>query len=176
MQTQRAGEVIRQLLAQLHKEDNPSELLDINLAVRDAVALVEADTYSNSFKIEMDLAAHLPLVTANALQIQKVMINVLRNGLESMQEVAADRIVVITRFAEADAGKIQVTVQDSGKGVADAATLRKIFQPFYSSKPKGLGMGLAVSRSLIVAYGGKMWAEENAQQGLSVHFTLPVAT
>jgi len=176
-QTQRAGEVTRQLLAQLHKQDNPSELLNINLVVRDAIALVESDAYSKSFKIDTELAADLPPVNANALQIHKVIINLLRNGLEAMQESSAtgDKILVITRLAVSDASQVQVTVQDSGNGLADTATLRKIFQPFYSSKPKGLGMGLAISRSLIVAYGGKMWAENNAQHGLSVHFTLPIA-
>jgi signal transduction histidine kinase len=66
-------------------------------------------------------------------------------------------------------------VQDSGVGVADNTLLKKIFQPFYTSKPKGLGMGLVISRSLITAHGGKMWAEQNISQGLSMHFTLPFA-
>ena len=67
----------------------------------------------------------------------------------------------------------QVTVCDSGKGVADSATLKTMFQPFHTTKPSGLGMGLAISRALIEAHGGKMWAQKNAGNGISVHFTLP---
>ncbi len=176
-QAQRAGEVIRQLLALLQKEEIPSERLDINLAVREAIDLLEIDPHVDMLQVETDLASDLPPVTANAMQIQKVLINLLRNGLESMQEggESAGKIVVITRRSALDSAMAQVTVQDSGKGVADSSALRKIFQPFYTTKPKGLGMGLAISRSLIAAHGGKMWAEENASHGLSIHFTLTFA-
>jgi len=68
---------------------------------------------------------------------------------------------------------VEVTVCDNGKGVTDAATLKAMFQPFYTTKSSGLGMGLAISRALIEAHGGKMWAEQNADIGISVHFTLP---
>jgi len=71
---------------------------------------------------------------------------------------------------------IKVTVRDSGKGVVDTAELKKIFEPFHSTKPAGLGMGLPISRSLVAAHGGKMWAEQNAGNGISIHFTLPCVT
>lgn len=177
-QAQRAGDVIRQLLALLQKEEEmPSEALDINLAVQEAIDLVNVDELTHAFTVQIDLAPDLPLVTANALQVQKVLINLLRNGMESMQEQgeSTGRIVVITSRSAHDPSMVQVTVRDSGKGVEDVAKLRKIFQPFYTTKPQGLGMGLAISRSLIVAHGGKMWAERNVDQGLSIHFTLPFA-
>lgn len=176
-QAQRAGDAIRQLLSLLQKEDLPSEALDINLAVREAIDLLSIDEISSKFTVETDLACDLPPVTANALQVQKVLINLLHNGLESMQEQggSADRITIISGRSARDMAMVQVTVRDSGKGLADSASLRKIFRPFYTTKPKGLGMGLAISHSLIAAYGGKMWAEQNAGQGLSIHFTLPFA-
>ena len=112
---------------------------------------------------------------ANGLQVQKVLINLLRNGLESLREreINAGTITITTRCSTDDPTLVQVTVCDSGKGVADSAALKAMFQPFYTTKAKGLGMGLAISRSLIEAYGGKMWAEQNVDAGICVHFALP---
>ncbi|MCD2450223.1 PAS domain S-box protein [Methylicorpusculum oleiharenae] len=174
-QAQRAGKVIRQLLTLLQKGEIVSEPMDINASVHEAIDLMNADGLLNDFNIELDLAADLPLVNANALQIQKVLINLLRNGLESLQEqdLNAGKINVTTRVYEDDQSMLLITVCDNGTGVPDAAALRKIFQPFHSTKPAGLGVGLAISRSLIAAHGGKMWAEQNAGNGLSIHFTLP---
>ncbi len=176
-QAQRAGNVIRQLLAQLQKEEIPNEAFDINLAIREAIELVNVDEFAHGVTVVTNLAADLPPVLANGLQVQKVLINLLRNGLDAMQEhgKTADTIAIISGRSVLDASMVQVTVRDSGKGAVDSASLRKIFRPFYTTKPKGLGMGLAISRSLIVAHGGKMWAEQNAGQGLSIHFTLPFA-
>lgn len=177
-QAQRAGEAIRQLLFQLQKEEDPTERMNINLAVHGAIELLEPEVHAGTFKVETDLASNLPLVTANVLQIQKVLINLLRNGLESMEESPeiADKIVVITRRSARYSSMVEVIVQDSGKGIADSSSLKEIFQPFYSTKSKGVGMGLAISRSLIAAYGGKMWAEQDENQGLSILFTLPIAS
>lgn len=178
-QAQRAGDVIRQLLALLQKAENPSERLDVNVCVRDAISLFESDTDAAAFNVETDFAADLPPVMANAMQIQKVLINLFRNGAEAMREQGqgAGKIVAKTRRCALDSSMVLVTVQDSGKGVADTSLLRKVFQPFYTTKSEsnGLGMGLAISRSLIAAHGGSMWAEQNAGQGLSIHFTLPIA-
>lgn len=176
-QAQRAGEVIRQLVSLLQKGESDSEPVDINCSVREAIDLMKTDGLSDEFKIELDLAVELPPVRANALQIQKVLINLLRNGLESMleQRVDVDKIIVTTQRDEVDPAMIRVTVRDSGKGIEDPAELRNIFQPFHSTKSAGLGMGLTISRTLVMAHGGKMWAEQNAGNGLSVNFTLPCA-
>jgi PAS domain S-box-containing protein len=178
LQAQRAGDVIRQLMTVLHKGETINELIDINISVREALAFVKADVELGAFKIELDLAAGLPQVSANGLQIQKVLVNLLHNGLESMQEsgINAGTMKVTTRSSTGAPAMAQVTVCDSGKGVADTAILRTMFQPFHTTKPAGLGMGLAISRALVEAYGGKMWAEQNAGMGISVHFTLPFVT
>lgn len=175
LQAQRAGDVIRQLMTVLHKGETLSEPLDINISVYEALDLVKEDVPSGAFKIELDLAAGLPQVSANSLQIEKVLVNLLRNGMESMQEsgISDGTITVTTQCSASDPAMAQVTVCDSGKGVADTATLRTMFQPFHSTKAKGLGMGLAISRALIEAHGGKMWAEQNTGTGISVHFTVP---
>jgi PAS domain S-box-containing protein len=178
LQAQRAGDVIRQLMTVLHKDETISEPVDINISVLEALDFVKADLHLGAFKIVPDLAAGFQPVAANGLQIQKVLVNLLRNGLESMQErgINAGTMTVTTRCFSGAPAMAQVTVCDSGKGVTDTATLKKLFQPFYTTKPSGLGMGLAISRALIEAHGGKMWAEQNAGMGISVHFTLPFVT
>ncbi|MDO9106896.1 MAG: PAS domain S-box protein [Methylovulum sp.] len=173
LQAQRAGDVIRQLMAQLHNNDIISEPVDINGSIRDALAFIKADGYLRAFKTKLNLADDLPLVAANGVQIQKVLVNIMRNSLESMEENGInDGTLTITSCADVTS-MVQVTVCDSGKGVTDAAMLKAMFQPFYTTKSAGLGMGLAISRALVEAHGGKMWAEQNTGPGLSVHFILP---
>ncbi|AMK75754.1 MULTISPECIES: PAS domain-containing sensor histidine kinase [Methylomonas] len=176
-QAQRAGEVIRQLFSHLNKTETVSELIGINFLVHEACAFVNNDSTLGAFKIELDLAADLPQMTVNALQIQKVLVNLIYNALEAMQEQDkyADVLRIKTgRYAD-DPNMALVSVCDSGKGLADAIALKTLFQPFYSTKPAGLGMGLAISRALIQAHGGDMWAERNAGNGLTMLFTLPFA-
>jgi len=177
-QAQRAGGVIRQLMTVLHKDEALSESIDINQLAREALELVKAAGHLGAFSIELNLAAALPPVWANSLQIEKVLINLLRNGLESMQEsgLSAGTITITTRSTDDTPAMAQVTVRDGGKSVTDIAILKNMFQPFYTTKPQGLGMGLAISRALIEAHGGRMWAEQNAGNGISVHFTLSFVT
>jgi PAS domain S-box-containing protein len=175
-QAQRAGGVIRQLMTVLHKDETQSESIDINYLAQEALDLVKADGHLEALNIELDLAAGLPPVRGNSLQIEKVLVNLLRNGLESMREsgLSAGALTVTTRSTDDTPAMVQITVRDGGKCVTDTATLKNMFQPFHTIKPNGSGMDLAISRALIEAHGGKMWAEQNADPGISVHFTLPL--
>lgn len=176
-QAQRAGEVIRQLFSHLNKTETVGELVDINFLVTEACAFVKNDRTLDTFNIELDLAADLPQITVNALQIQKVLVNLISNGLEAMQEQGKlTEVLRVTteRYAD-DPDMALVSVCDSGKGLADAIALKTLFQPFYSTKPAGLGMGLAISRALIQAHGGNMWAQRNVGDGLTLFLTLPFA-
>ena len=175
LQAQRAGDVIRQLMTVLHKGETIREPVYLSNSIDVALDIVKADRDLSAFKIELNLTAGLPQVSANSLQIQKVLLNLLCNGLESMRErgIKAGTMTITTRCSADDPAMAQVTVCDSGKGVADTADLKTMFQPFHTTKPSGLGMGLAISRALIEAHGGKMWAEQNADIGISIHFTLP---
>jgi signal transduction histidine kinase len=177
-QAQRAGGVIRQLMTVLHEDDSPSELIDINFLAQEALGLVKGDGHLDGFNVELELAAGLPPARGNSLQIEKVLANLLCNGLESMREsgIAAGTITLTTRCTDEAPAMIQVTVSDEGKCATDGATLKNMFQPFYRVKPHGSGMDLAISRALVEAHGGKMWADQNAGAGLCIHFTLPVAT
>jgi PAS domain S-box-containing protein len=175
VQAQRAGDVIKQLTSLLHKGETNIEPLNINQSVNFACDLVKSNGYHDKIQIKLNLTDDLPLVTSNALQIQKVLVNLINNALESMYESGIQEgTVTVTTCRHPEAPTMaQVTVCDSGKGATDSDVLSKMFQPFYTTKPKGLGMGLAISRALVVAHGGKMWAESNADRGISVHFTLP---
>ncbi len=174
-QAQRAGDAIQQLLALLHKGETVSEPIDINKLVNYVVEYVKADGQSPGFIIQLNLSEDLPPIKSNALQIQKVLINLINNGMESIKESGKDAgtIGITTSLSPTSSAFVQVSVRDCGDGASDKETLSKIFQPFYTTKSTGLGMGLAISRALVEGHGGKMWAEQNSDTGLTIHFTLP---
>ncbi len=177
-QAQRAGGVIRQLMTVLHEDDSLSELIDIGFLTREALDLVKANGTMDGFDVELELAAGLPPVRGNSLQIEKVLVNLLCNSLASMREngMSAGTVTVTARCTDETPAMIQVTVGDQDKCETDSATLKNMFQPFHRGKPYGSGMDLAISRALIEAHGGNMWAERNADTGLCIHFTLPAAS
>ena len=173
-QADRAGLVTRQLLTLLQKGDSVAESIDIGEAIVGAVEMIQAENDLGGINISMKVAAELPTVLANSLQIEKVLLNLLKNAVEAIHDASTEGAIEILA-APVIRGKpmIQVTVRDNGKKV-DIKGLKDMFKPFHTTKPGGIGMGLAISRSLIEAHGGKLWAESNADdRGLSVHFTLP---
>ena len=175
-QAERAGRVTRQLLALLRKGETFPEPMSLQAAVQEAVDIIKSDDNLGPFKVALVQADDIPLVLANRLQIEKVLVNLIDNGLEAMQEAGMDSglITVTSHIATGATPMAQVSVRDSGKGVT-AENLKSLFQPFYTTKPLGLGMGLAISRALIEANGGRLWAERDANPGVIFHFTLPFA-
>lgn len=173
-QADRAGLVTRQLLTLLQKGDSVAESIDIGEAIVGAVEMIQTENDLAGINISTKVAAELPTVLANSLQIEKVLLNLLKNAVEAISDASTEGAIEILA-APVIRGKpmIQVTVRDNGKKV-DVNRLKDMFKPFHTTKPGGIGMGLAISRSLIEAHGGKLWAESNADgRGLSVHFTLP---
>lgn len=171
-QAQRAGRVIRELLDLLQQGGSVTQPVDLGKMLADGIAILRANGELGAFDVELSVLPDLPPVQVNRLQIEKVIVNLLRNGLEAMREqglksgvirMAAGRAAGVNHLAE-------VTVEDNGPGL-DAVALERVFQPFYSTKRQGLGMGLAISRSLIEAHGGRLWAD--AGRGGRFHFTLP---
>ncbi|MBI4756540.1 MAG: PAS domain S-box protein [Betaproteobacteria bacterium] len=174
-QAQRAGRVVRDLLAFLHQAETPMQALDLNAVVGEALHNVRAEGYLGRFQTVLELAPDLPPVKANRLQVEKVIANLLRNGVEAMEDagLTAGAITVTLRTA-ADDSFAHVTVRDTGPGL-DPDAARRIFEPFYTTKRRGLGMGLAISRALIEAHGGRLWVDTAAAPGATFHFTLPFA-
>ena len=174
-QAHRAGQVVRELLAFLRKGEVQTEAVALNDVVLGLAAKLDADG-SRAVRTRLDLEADLPPVKADRLQIEKVLANLLHNGIEAMLEAQVDhRLIAITVRTAAESNLAQVTVSDHGPGI-DSAALQHIFDPFFTTKPTGLGMGLAVSRAIIEAHGGQLWADTDQGRGANFHFTLPFAT
>ena len=167
----RAIEIIRRLRALFRKDHGERKPIDINDLVTEVVGLVSSDAQRRGAVIELALADHLPAVIGDWIQLQQVVLNLLMNALEAMVTVDPPRSVTVST-APGEARRVALTVCDRGVGV-DASRVATIFDAFVSTKPGGLGMGLAISRSIVLAHGGRIWATRNADRGLTVHVDLP---
>ncbi len=174
-QAQRAGRVLGELFAFMKQSEIQTEPLNINELVRTVLERIDTDG-DGGFQTQLELDHDLAPVSANRLQVEKVMLNLIRNGFEAMREGGIDaRSIRIAVCTSADGNMAQVTVRDSGPGIDDA-TMHRIFDPFFTTKPKGLGMGLAISRAIVESHGGRLWVESEPGTGASFHFTLPFAS
>ena len=173
-QAQRAARVVRELMQFLQKGETTTEAVDLNAVVREALAIIQANGFGG-FEAHVHLAPRLRPVQANRMQVEKVLVNLLRNSVEAMRGVGIAtqqiRIDVLTADEEEMA---LVCVHDTGPGL-DAAVAQRLFEPFFSTKARGIGMGLAVSRALVEAQGGRLWHEAGAGPGATFRFTLPFA-
>jgi|GEM_PF-5081077 len=175
-QADRAGLVTRQLLTLLQQGDSATEAIDIGEAITGAIDMIRAENDLAGIDISMKIPQDMPKVHANSLQIEKVLLNLLKNAVEAIEDSQCKgAVVVLVAMENRDKPMIKITVRDNGKKIAETG-LKELFKPFHTTKPAGIGMGLAISRSLIEAHGGKLWAESNSDRGLSVHFTLPCLT
>jgi two-component system sensor kinase FixL len=170
----RAGEVIHRLRLLLKKGESRHQRLDINTAVREVLKLVRGDLLNHKITLKVDLAPQLPAVNGDTVQIQQVMLNLLINGCEAMADAKPTNRRLRIRSLHAG-GVVRISVADQGRGIA-AGDLEKIFEPFFTTKTQGMGMGLAICRTIITAHGGQLWAEGNNDRGTSFHFTLPVVS
>jgi signal transduction histidine kinase/integral membrane sensor domain MASE1 len=169
----RAGEVIRRLRALLTKGELERKPLYVNDVVRDVARLVRSAASARKVSLSVELAADLPQVLGDRVQLQQVVLNLVLNGLEAMRERASERGLLV-RTARGGATKVEVAVQDSGAGIEedDPETL---FQPLYTTKPGGLGMGLAIARTIVEAHGGRLVGASNPWGGATFRFSLPMA-
>lgn len=171
----RGGEVIRRLRDLLKKGESKRRTLDINEVVLEVLPLVRSDAIRRGVSLDHEMAPGLPPVTGDRVQLQQVVLNLIVNGLDAMDDVAADRRTLILETSIGEAGTVQIAVRDSGVGL-DSEHADRIFEPFYTTKPQGMGMGLAINRSIVEAHGGRLWATPNADHGATFAFTLPVAS
>ncbi len=171
-QAQRASEIIRRTRRFLRKEEDEQRPIDINDAIHGIGDLLRVDAHEQGATIGLDLAEGLPQVWADLIQLQQVVLNLTHNGMEAMAECRSSQRQLTIQTSAVDGGAIEVAVRDTGHGIP-ASNLARIFDPFFSTKPSGLGMGLAISRSIIEAHGGRLWATSNAGSGTVFRFTLP---
>jgi two-component system sensor histidine kinase DctS len=171
-QARRAGEIIRRVHNFVRRAEPKREPLDLNGVIRDAVGLLEADVRKRGMQLVTALAPQLPQVDADAVMIEQVVVNLVRNGMDAMQDAPADRRVV--RISTAlESGHIMVRVADHGAGIAPE-TAERLFQPFYTTKPEGMGMGLNICRSIAELHHGRLGFEPNPEGGTIFLLTLPV--
>jgi two-component system sensor kinase FixL len=171
-QASRAGQIIHRLRQFIAKGETERALADINALVEEASALASIGTAGKAIALRRSFASSLPPVLMDKIQIHQVITNLIRNSVDALAEADRREIVISTRRAGADA--VEVRVADTGPGLAPAVAAR-LFQPFVTTKPGGIGIGLSICRSIVDAHGGKLWASENPGGGTTFHMVLPVA-
>jgi two-component system, LuxR family, sensor kinase FixL len=172
-QAVRADQIVRRLREFVRKQEPRREQVNLNDLVRDVVGLIEADAREQGTRLWLMLPADLPPVQVDVIQIEQVILNLVRNGLEAMDGAGRMRGVLSIHTAMLAADAVEVTVSDTGEGLGTEIA-EKVFEPFFTTKPHGLGMGLSISRSIVEAHGGRLWAMANAERGTTFHFTVPL--
>ena len=171
---ERAAEVIKRLRSLLKKDQSQASLIDLNEVVSDALRLVNHDATIHETRVRIETHTKLAPVLVDRVQLCQVVLNLLVNGLQAAAEQPPAERWVLVRTAEADGGCVELTVEDSGKGIAEG-DLARVFEPFFTTKREGLGMGLSISQSIVQANGGRVWVENSARHGAVFHCVLPVA-
>jgi len=169
----RAGDVIGRIRALVNKVPPRKDCLEINEAILEVIALTHGEVVKNSVSLQTQLAAGLPLIQGDRVQLQQVILNLIINAVEAMSAVSeGSRELLIG--AERDAsGGVLVAVRDSGPGL-NPESFERLFDPFYTTKPGGMGMGLSICRSIVEAHGGRIWASGTASPGTTLQCILPV--
>jgi PAS domain S-box-containing protein len=168
----RASEVIRRVRALANKTGVEKAPLDLNDVVREVIALVQRELISHQVLLQMGLAPTLPLILADRVQLQQMIINLVMNGIEAMQSVTDRPRELVIRSGQ-DEAQLLVSVTDCGVGFP-AENPDRLFDPFFTTKSGGMGMGLSICRSIVEAHGGRLWATANVPHGAAFQFTLPV--
>ncbi len=175
IQSQRAGEIIRRMRRFTGKSAVRRRPIDINQVIKNVLGFIEVEFSRKQIKIVLDLEDDLPAAIADEIQIEQVFLNLLNNAIEAMFSTNENtRILRVSSMRGAE-DTLQVTVNDSGPGL-DATTVDRIFDTFFTTRKNGMGLGLAISRSIIEAHGGRLWADPAMGSGATFHFTLPAKT
>lgn len=174
VQALRAGEVIRRLRNFVKNREVKREPVNCARLLEDLRMLAETDARLHNIRLRLDCQEPLPTVYADPIQLQQVILNLVRNAIDAMVDAPEDRREVVLMTREAADGEVEVTVIDQGTGLAPEAT-EHLFNPFFTTKASGTGLGLAISRSIVRAHGGRLWHTPNDDCGVRFHFTLPVS-
>jgi PAS domain S-box-containing protein len=169
----RASDVVRKVRALVKKEKPREEILDLNKTIQEVVGLIRGESVLHGLSITMELTNALQRVRGDRVQLQQVILNLILNSAAAMRNTPRDQRKIIVRTAMIDRGTVKASVKDFGTGI-DENSIERLFEPFYTTKPEGLGMGLSISQRIIKAHGGTLEASNNKEGGASFASTLPV--
>jgi signal transduction histidine kinase len=165
----RAAEIIDRIRSFYKKSPPQRELVDVNGIIHEILALLNGEVTRSSVAMRTDLSAELPKITVDRVQLQQVFMNFMLNGVEAMKDSGGE----LTVKSELQDGQLEFSVSDTGVGLPPEK-MDQIFAAFFTTKPQGSGMGLAISRSIVESHGGRLWASANSGGGATFHFTLPI--
>jgi PAS domain S-box-containing protein len=168
-EARRAAEIITRVRSLFKKDEIKREVLNLNEVIADTVSLIREEADRRAISVRTELDAEIPRISADRVQLQQVLINLMLNGLEAMKDTEGELVI---RSQRNDEGRALISVSDAGAGLPNGAS-DKIFDAFFTTKPQGTGMGLAISRSIIESHGGRLWATSNSGPGSTFYFTLP---
>jgi C4-dicarboxylate-specific signal transduction histidine kinase len=168
----RASEIIDRIRSLVHKEDHPKKPLDLNKVAEDVIAFLQPELRRRGVTVSTDLDENLPPIEGNEIELQQVLLNLIINGAQAMNSNdGAARDLSVSTSAEDDF--VELAVRDSGVGLAESQ-VEQLFEPFYTTKTNGIGMGLAINRTIVRAHGGRIYATQNAEQGATFRVRLPI--
>ena len=167
----RAAEIIKRIRMPFERGPSEQESLAVNEVIREMVLLLRSEASRRSVSVLTELAADLPQVTGDRVQLQQVLMNLMINGIDAMKDVNGTRELVINS-QRADSEQVQVSIRDTGVGLPPQQA-DQVFNAFFTTKPHGTGMGLRISRSIVESHGGRLWAGDNTPRGACFYFTLP---
>jgi C4-dicarboxylate-specific signal transduction histidine kinase len=168
----RASDVIARVRTLVKKAPPRSDLVDLNEVITEVFALAQSEARRNGVHMKRQLKDDLPLVRGDRVQLQQVVLNLIINGLEAIAKSKDSVRQLSVSSAQDQANNVIIAVSDSGEGL-DSANLDRVFDAFFTTKPDGMGMGLAISRTIIESHGGRLWATSNTPKGAVFQFTLP---
>jgi len=168
-----AAEVVNRIRALFKRTDLTRTLLDLNEVIREVNRLMADEVAARSVRIEPDLAEDLPPIWADRMQMQQVIVNLVRNGVEAMESEQSDPRILSIRSARDGTNSVLIEIRDQGSGLED---VERVFEPFFTTKETGMGMGLAIARWIVEAHQGRVWATNNTPRGAVFSFTLPISS
>ena len=167
-----ASETVQRLRALFKKTTSMTTSVDVNGTIEDTISLVRHEAQRNKVVLRTELEPGVPSVSGDRVQLQQVILNLAMNGIESVAHLGHEPKWVMIRSTRSNNGELLVSVEDTGLGI-EAEHAERLFAPFFTTKPQGIGMGLPICRSIIEAHGGRLWAAKNEPRGAVFHFMLP---
>ena len=168
-----ASEIVQRVRALFKKTPSAATSVDMNELIEETISFVHHEAQRKNVSLRADLGAGLPTVGGDRVQLEQVILNLMMNAIECMAGLDRQPKQILIRSALPNPGELLVSVADTGPGI-DAEHANRLFAPFFTTKPQGIGMGLAICRSIIEAHGGRLWAENNESGGAVFHFILPI--